>query len=131
MINYSPMKYHLPLVLFDPECPLCLRFRQGLGYLDRSLNFVSARDEEVYREFPALDRAQCLREVHLVTSEGKILRGKEVVDHLAHTLPGVSKLAWLLETEQGQKVKDYFYQKVEELRALSQKQEDCDECPRG
>lgn len=126
------MNYHLPLVLYDPECPLCLRFKQGLEHLDKKLNFVSARDEAVYAQFPELNRQSCLEKVHLVTGERKILVGPEVVDHLLHTLPGVSKLAWLLDNEQGKKVKDYFYQKVEELRELSNKQDaDCQQCPRS
>jgi len=125
------MKYHLPVVLYDPECPLCLRFKQGLEFLDKNLSFVSAREDEVYSLFPELSRQECLEKVHLITEDQKILKGPEVVDYLAGRLPGVSKLAWLLETDQGQKIKDYFYQKVEELRELSKKNsEDCNECPR-
>jgi predicted DCC family thiol-disulfide oxidoreductase YuxK len=125
------MKYHFPLVLYDPECPLCLRFKQGLEYLDKNLCFISAREEEVYVEFPELSRQACLEKIHLITEEKKILVGPEVVDYLVQRLPGVSKLAWLLENDQGKKIKDYFYQKVEELRQLSQKNEnDCDQCPR-
>lgn len=126
------MKYQLPIILYDPECPLCLRFKQGLQYLDKNLTFVSARDEEVYGEFPELNRQDCLDKVHMVTSERKILSGPEVVDFLVATLPGVSKFAWLLDNEQGKKVKDFFYQKVEELRELSQKKDsDCNQCPRS
>lgn len=125
------MKYHLPLVLYDPECPLCLRFKQGLEHLDKNLNFVSAREEAVYLEFPELNRQTCLEKVHLITPERAVKAGPEVVDYLLQTLPGVSKLAWLLDNEQGKKVKDFFYQKVEELRELTKKQsEDCDQCPR-
>ena len=40
------MKYQLPLILFDPECPLCTRFKQGLEYLDKSLHFESARNDD-------------------------------------------------------------------------------------
>lgn len=125
------MKYHLPLILFDPECPLCVRFKQGLEHLDKSLNFISARDEKVYSEFPELRRQDCLTMVHLITNDRQILAGPEVVDFLLQTLPGVSKLAWLLDNEQGKKIKDYFYQKVEELRELTHKKnESCDKCPR-
>lgn len=125
------MKYQLPLVLFDPECPLCLRFKQGLEFMDRNLNFVSVRDEDIYQNFPALNRQDCFEKVHLITEDQKILKGPEVVDYLIETLPGVSKLAWLLDNEQGKKVKDYFYQKVEELRELTVKKNDeCDQCPR-
>lgn len=126
------MKYQLPLILFDPECPLCLRFKQGLEYLDKSINFVSARDEDVYVQFPALIRQQCLEHVHMLTADGRILKGCEVVDELTKTLPGISKFAWLLDNEQGRKVKDFFYQKVEELREITRQKDEgnCKQCPR-
>jgi predicted DCC family thiol-disulfide oxidoreductase YuxK len=126
------MKYHLPVILYDPECPLCLRFKQGLEFLDKNLNFVSVRDEDIYTEFPDLNRQECLEKIHMITVENKIMSGPEVVDELVKTLPGVSKFAWLLDNEQGKKVKDFFYQKVEELREITLKKqnEDCNECPR-
>lgn len=125
------MKYQLPLILFDPECPLCLRFKQGLEYLDRNLTFVSAREEEIYLLYPELNRQACLEKVHMLTTERKVMAGSEVVDELMHTLPGVKKFAWLLDNDQGKKVKEFFYQKVEELRELTaQKEAGCDECPR-
>lgn len=125
------MKYQLPVILYDPECPLCVRFKQGLEFLDRRLTFISAHEDEVYAQFPDLSRQACLSEVHMITRENQILKGTEVVDHLVATLPGVSKLAWLLDNEQGKKVKDFFYQKVEELREITlNKREECDQCPR-
>jgi predicted DCC family thiol-disulfide oxidoreductase YuxK len=125
------MNDHLPIILYDPECPLCLRFKQGIEFLDKSLTFVSARDDQIYLIFPELDKKTCLEKVHLITSERLVLAGPEVVDYLVKTLPGVSKFAWLLENEQGRKVKDFFYHKVEELRELSTKKDDCHQCPRN
>jgi predicted DCC family thiol-disulfide oxidoreductase YuxK len=125
------MKDHLPIILFDPECPLCLRFKQGLEYLDKNLNFISARDEEIYSRFPELSRQECISQIHMITTDKKIIKGPAVMDELLKTLPGVSKLAWLLDNEQGKKVKDYFYQKVEELRELTTKKDaGCNQCPR-
>ncbi len=123
------MNNQFPIILYDPECPLCVRFKQGLEYLDKNLHFVSARDEQIYNEFPELSKIACLEQVHLITSERAIHKGPEVVEFLLKTLPGVSKFAWLIDNEQGKKVKDYFYQKVEELKELSKKDKGCNQCP--
>jgi predicted DCC family thiol-disulfide oxidoreductase YuxK len=125
------MKHPLPVILFDPECPLCLRFKQGLEYLDRHLTFLSVRDDSSFEEFPELSRQECLSVIHMITVDRRVIKGPEVVDELLKTLPGVSKLAWLLDNEQGKKVKEYFYQKVEELRELTNKKDtNCGQCPR-
>lgn len=125
------MNYQLPIILYDPDCPLCVRFKQGLEFLDKNLTFVSARDEEIYKVFTELNPSDCLETVHMLTAKREVRRGPEVVDELVKTLPGVSKFAWLLDNDQGRKVKEFFYQKVEELRAdLKKKEEgDCNECP--
>jgi predicted DCC family thiol-disulfide oxidoreductase YuxK len=124
------MNDQYPIILYDPDCPLCLRFKQGLGILDKNLNFISAREDAVYARFPELIRQECLEKVHMILADRTVLKGPEVVDYLVRTLPGVSKLAWLLDTDQGSKVKDFFYQKVEELRELSKKSDDCGSCPK-
>ncbi len=99
--------------------------------MDKNLHFISARDENIYIDFPELSRQDCVSTIHMITSERKIIKGPEVVDELLKTLPGVSKLAWLLDNEQGRKVKEFFYQKVEELRELTNKKDtNCRQCPR-
>ena len=131
MILWIQMNYNLPVILYDPECPLCLRFKQALSLMDESLTFISVREEEIYEDFPELSRQACLEKIHLISVDRTIYVGPEVVEQLIKTLPGISKFAWLLDNEQGKKVKAYFYQKVEELRELSAKKESCQQCPRN
>ncbi len=120
------------VIIFDSECPLCTRFKQGLELMDfnKSIRFLSVQDEKTFEEFPELNKEHCLSEVHLVTSTREILKGHEVVEYLVKTLPGVSKLSWLLDTESGKKASQFFYQKVEELREIIKEKEGCNECPR-
>lgn len=119
-----------PIILYDPECPLCLRFKQGLSLMDKNLIFVSARDNGIYERFPDLSRQECLEKVHLIKGPGEFISGPEVVDYLVERLPGVKKLSWLLDTDQGKKVKSFFYDKVEELRELTVKNRSCSACPK-
>lgn len=119
-----------PIILFDPECPLCLRFKQGLSLMDKNLVFISVREESTFERFPELSRQECLEKVHLIKDSGEVISGPDVVDYLVERLPGVKKLSWLLDSDQGKKVKNFFYDKVEELRRLTVKNSSCSSCPK-
>ncbi len=60
-------------------------------------------------EFSDLDKEDCHKDVHLITQEGKILRGEEVAKYLIEHFPVVSKFAWLLDSEVGQKALKKMY----------------------
>ncbi|MFY7991668.1 MAG: thiol-disulfide oxidoreductase DCC family protein [Bacteriovoracaceae bacterium] len=119
------------VLIYDAECPLCARFKQGLELMDTSkkLRFVPLQDAQLFEEFPELNQEDCKSQVHLITEERKVLKGSEVVDYLIKSLPGVSKLSWLLDSESGKKATQFFYQKVEELREILKEKEDCNQCP--
>lgn len=122
------MKYQIPLLIFDPDCPLCLRFKQGLELMNKEVSFVPLTDKEVFETFPILNEEECHLQVHLLVSEDRVLKGPEVVDYLLESTPMVSKLAWLLDNPAGDKIKDFFYQKVEELREIVKEKQNCTDC---
>ncbi len=97
--------------------------------ISKSIRFVPLQDESIFIEFPELNPEDCSAQVHLITSERKILKGHDVVEYLIKTLPGISKLSWLLDSESGKKASQFFYQKVEELREIMKAKDDCRECP--
>jgi len=111
-------KFKLPLLLFDDECALCLRFKQGLEMIDRDdqIQKESLHNPEVYEAFPQLSPEQCRQAVHLIDEEGNIHAGGDVVVYLSRIVPGVSKFAWLLESERGRQASQLFYDKVNEYR---------------
>lgn len=125
------MNDNRPVLIFDSNCPLCSRFKQGLELMDssRKIRFVSLQDSDIFNEFPEISYEQCSSQVHLIDENRKILKGPEVVEYLIKSLPGVSKLSWLLDSESGKKATQFFYQKVEELREILKEKEDCHECP--
>lgn len=122
------MKYQFPLIIFDPDCPLCLRFKQGLEMMNKDITFIPLTDEQIFIDFPHLTREECSKEVHLLVDENTAIKGKEVVDYLLESTPMVSKLAWLLDNPTGDKVKSYFYDKVEELRSIVKEKQSCPSC---
>lgn len=109
---------NLPLLIFDSECPLCVRFSQGLKLLDKEgkFNFASVYDDELYKKYPFLNQEECEDVVHLVISEIEILKGGEVLEYLIREIPAVEKLAWLLDSEKTKNAVNAFYKKVNEVR---------------
>lgn len=125
------MNDNRPVLIFDSNCPLCTRFKQGLELMDSSkrIRFVPLQDKDIFNEFLEITYEECSSQVHLITEDRKILKGPEVVEYLIKSLPCVSKLSWLLDSESGKKATQFFYQKVEGLKEILKEKEDCNECP--
>jgi predicted DCC family thiol-disulfide oxidoreductase YuxK len=104
-------------LLFDSECTMCSRFKQGLELIDRSkkITFYSIHEDSTYKKFPNIKKEDAKDIVHLIKN-GKIFIGGEVITELVKLYPTVSKLSWLLDSEAGKKAMDLFYNKVNELR---------------
>lgn len=121
-----------PILLFDSECTMCLRFKQGLSFLDNKgfINFVSINDREEFDDlvlnYPELNYAGCHEKVHLITEKGDILMGGNVVNYLLQLVPGVSRLSWLLESDVGRMALDAFYSKVNDVRKSNLNR--CEKC---
>lgn len=118
-----------PVILYDDKCALCTRFKDGLKFLDihKHLDFTPlSQADEVYLKYPDLNKELCHETVHLIDENDNILKGAEVVEYLIKFYPGVSKLAWLVESEVGKKAIKFFYDKVNELR--QSKVSPCSDC---
>jgi len=124
------MEFKLPLLIYDAECPLCVRFKQGLERLDaqRRVCYIPLQEEGVFSAFPQLDRAACAAKVHYLREDGAVLVGGEVVTELLKHFPGVDKFGWLLDSDVGRKTVDFFYERVEAFRRTAQ-EKSCDRCP--
>ena len=117
-----------PVLIYDEDCQLCKRFKQALDLIDRDGAIVKRplQDDSLYEEYPELKREECEKTIHLISSEGKVLKGSSAIEYLIGVFPGVKKFAWLVESESGKKAVDFFYGKVNELRRKVK--EDCENC---
>lgn len=108
----------LPLLIYDSECTLCVRFTQALKRLPGTsdINTVSIHEEKIYEEYPALKKEECHQVVHLILQDGKIIAGPEVLEYLVEQFPGVSKFSWLIESNMGKKTIDYFHKVANKCR---------------
>jgi predicted DCC family thiol-disulfide oxidoreductase YuxK len=110
----------LPVILFDPECPLCVRFKVALERMnfDEPIFFQPLNSQIVIDNFPHLSQEELSKEVHLILDEKGIqsLKGAEVIEYLAKHNESIKKLSWLLESNVGEKASHLFYNTVNKLR---------------
>ena len=108
----------LPLLVYDSECSLCLRFTQALQRLPGTahINKISIHEENLYKNFPDLSKEECHKVVHLIIEDKTILAGAQVLEYLIERFPGVSKFAWLIESNMGRKTIDYFHKVANKCR---------------
>ena len=116
------MSYKTPLLVFDSECSLCLRFVQTLKKIDikNTMNYECLHNKELYQYFTDLNFETCNEEVHLVLDD-KILKGAEVIEYLVSKIPGVDKFAWLIKKDSSRSAMKFFYKKLNSIRVQSKK----------
>lgn len=117
-----------PILIFDQDCQLCVRFKKGLDFIDRDEKIVKVplQEDWIYEKFPQLNRNECEETIHLLDLDGSVLKGPKAIEFLISFYPGVKKFSWLVESESGKKAVDYFYNKVNELRDKAKR--DCKGC---
>lgn len=110
-------------VIYDSKCTLCLRFKKALELIDhqKDVEFLPLYSPNVYLRYPQLSQEQCEKEVHLVSESGDILRGSDAVAYLVKILPGVSKFAWLINSESGKNVTNAFYKRINQMRMMQKR----------
>ncbi len=117
-----------PILIYDGDCPLCVRFKQALEFLDKDgrIQVVSLQSDELFEKYSQLSKSECEKEIHLLQDDGEVLSGPKVIEYLVSIFPGVRKFSWLVESESGKKAVNFFYDKVNELREKVKK--DCPGC---
>jgi len=80
-----------PEILFDDECPLCIRSITVVRYADwfdrLTFSGLGTRWPEVARRYPEVSRADCQREMHVILPDGSIARGFFAFRKLLKYLP--------------------------------------------
>lgn len=122
----------LPILLFDSECPLCVRFTQALRLVDKDdkIHFLSIYDEDIYKTYPELNKEKCEETIHFIKENKEIISGSNVLEYLISEIPSVEKFAWLLESERSKQAVNAFYKKINEVRKIIKKK-GCTGCGRA
>lgn len=107
-----------PILVYDKDCALCVRFKQALAFLDKEelIQKVALQEDWLYESYPQLTKSECEETIHMLDEQGNVLKGSEAIEFLISFYPGVKKFSWLVENESGKKAVNFFYNKVNELR---------------
>ncbi len=116
------------ILIYDANCVMCQRFQKAVEKLpvDIDLQFRSLHDESLYVDYPQLSKEKCSEGVHLVDHLGVVYQKEKVVEYLAHHLPVLKHLTWLLDTNVAQKSMDYFYKSINKLK--DKYTDECSKC---
>lgn len=111
-----------PIIIYDQDCSLCVRFKQGLIHFSHLTeeNFLPLQEDTIYEKFLSinvtLEKDECQKEVHMVDENNQVFRGSQVVEKLIPIVPAVTKLAWLLDEGSVKKASELFYTSVNLLK---------------
>ena len=118
----------LPIILYDSECGLCIRFMKSFQRMPNTsdYSFIPIQNEEIFSTFPQLNREECYETLHLINKDGKILKAGEATSFLIKKFPMVEKFKWLIEKDMGKKTISIFYDVVNKYRKAIKKS--CPKC---
>ena len=84
-------------MLYDGNCRFCCAGARRLAKWARpgSLRMINFQEPEALKEFPGLDHATCMRQMLLLTPQGKTYAGAEAIVQALTTRGGITRLAFL------------------------------------
>ncbi len=79
-----------PVLIYDGECPVCIRAVEWIRARSDPgvFEFISCHSHDLTRRFPSIDKAACLRAMHLVFPDGKVLIGERATPEILRRLRG-------------------------------------------
>jgi predicted DCC family thiol-disulfide oxidoreductase YuxK len=86
------------VLIYDAECAVC---RGAIEWVRRNapspgaFEFLPCRSENTRQRFPDIGEAACLRAVHLVLPDGKVLIGERALPEIVRRLPRWRRAAGL------------------------------------
>ncbi|RKD75887.1 putative DCC family thiol-disulfide oxidoreductase YuxK [Sinobaca qinghaiensis] len=79
------------IVFYDASCPLCYHLKKNLNKLDKNnkLQWVAAQTAEKEPEtYPYLQGKNIYTEIHMLTSQGVVMKGFYAIRRMLIDLPG-------------------------------------------
>lgn len=88
------------VLIYDGECPLCLRARDWVAKRARAgtVEFLTCQSEARAERFPGIAEAACLEAVQFVLEDGAVYAGAEALPHILRRMRGWRWLAGVVCT---------------------------------
>jgi predicted DCC family thiol-disulfide oxidoreductase YuxK len=124
------------VLLYDGQCPICLRARDWLAARipAATLRMIPCQGTERAALAPQVAEADCLAAMHLVLPEGRVLAGEQAFPALLRMMPGYGPLAVLLGLPGPRHLAPHAYRWVARnrflLSGLFRRKADGAACPR-
>ena len=109
----------LHLLLFDDECPLCVRFQEGVKRRDKEgrIEPVAFGDPRIGRIAAGMSREQLRSSFHLVRPDGTLVSGHRALPELLRLLPGWRLAGLLLRLPGAGKLSEWAYRWIARRRS--------------
>ncbi len=107
-----------PVVIWDGHCKFCLSQVQRLRRFDLfgQLAYISLHDPRVAERYPDLSHTELMKQMWVVTSDGRRFGGADAGRYLSRKLPGLWWLAPLLHIPLSMPLWRRLYAKIAERR---------------
>ena len=96
-IQSTPSNKTRPVVVFDGECPFCLKQvnRMQTRDTDATFEYVPRQADGLRQRFPELMEGNFISGMRLVHTDGSVSVGADAIYHIARRIKGWRRLAWL------------------------------------
>ena len=93
----QPDRPSRPVVVYDGQCPFCLKQIERIKRRDTAgvFEYLPRQAEELHQRFPKLAENDFETGMRLVHTDASISIGAEAIYHIARRLKGWKYLAWL------------------------------------
>lgn len=78
------------VLIYDGECPVCTKAVEWAKErsLPEAFEYLSCHSESLPERFPSIDKAACLRAMHLVLPDGTVLAGERAIPEILLRMRG-------------------------------------------
>tara|TARA_R110000868_G_C10946014_1_gene767436 strand:+ start:118 stop:489 length:372 start_codon:yes stop_codon:yes gene_type:complete len=103
-------------IFHDSDCILCRRYKQALDLIAHNqIVWIDIHTDQCVAP-QGLSKAELLQEIHILNSDGDLLKGSEAIQYLISAIPAAKRFSWLIESDSAKKAIDVFHSTSDKLR---------------